>query len=303
MHYTIYVDLVWLVQCYINSILLIWIKELLKIQSTYKRLFASVLIAGTINTAIILGLIKNEQEKYSFVKVGIFLIVLLCSNYLIFFIAYGKQKKRLYNKMLGLYWCVAIVFAGFLSISPGLEILHCKEKRQSVTGWELVIKGMLFLCILPIVKNIWDKVKWNQSHCYKIEFEHQGKRVRGNGLADTGNCLRMTCNDKPVIVAEYAFVKNLFSLGQQRYLENLMKWNYEKTDEKIKVVYIPYHSIGKENGILLGVYIEQLRINIRNERKEMLNNLVALYEGEISQDGLYQVILHMDCVETKDNMR
>lgn len=304
MHYTIYVDLVWLVQCYINGILLIWIKFFLRKESTFFKIMFASIFGGTGNTFVILGYRQKIYKKFIHIF-PIFTIIYFFLLYLgMFRCAFGKQSWKGYIKFMSMYWMTAIVFAGFLSFAPSRTNSICTYGGLiQISGKELFIKGIVFLVVLPVVNQFYQKIKWKKTQCYMLEFEHRGKKIKGMGLLDTGNCLRNYQNNEPVIVAEYQFVKSLFSEDEQEYLERLMDWNCHEKNEDIKVVYIPYHSLGQSEGMLLGVYIEQLRIYLGNERKEIMHNLVGIYRGRISAGEDYQVILHIDCVEAKDNMR
>lgn len=304
MYYTIYVDLVWLVQCYINGILLIWIKFFLRKESTILKMLFAVLFGGTGNTFIILRCSEGIQRKFMWIVPVFITICLFFTNLGMFRIAFGRQCRKGYIKLMGMYWIVAIIFAGFLSFSPQLEnFFHTHREFLSVPGKELVIKGIVFLIMLPVVNWLYQKMRLNRTQCYLLEFEHRGKKIRGMGLLDTGNCLRNYQNNEPVVIAEYQFMKELFSIEEQEYLEKMLDWNCDIQNENINVVYIPYHSLGESQGLLLGVYIEQLGIYFGNERRQIMHNLVGLYTGKISVGEEYQVILHVDCVEAKDNMR
>lgn len=304
MYYTIYVDLVWLVQCYINSILLIWIKFFLRKESTILKMLLAVLLGGTGNTFIILICNGEIQRKYMWIMPVFIVVYLFLVNLGVFRISFGRQSWKEYIKLMGMYWIIAIAFAGFLSLSFQLGIkVRLNKGFLSVSGKELLIKGIVFLAMLPAVNQLYQKIKLNRTQCYLVEFVHRGRKIRGMGLLDTGNCLRNYQNNEPVIVAEFQFIKDLFSVKEQDFLEKMLNWNCDIQDENIKVVYIPYHSLGESQGLLLGVYIEQLEIYLGNERKQIMHNLVGLYSGKISANEAYQVILHTDCVETKDNMR
>lgn len=303
-HYTIYVDLVWLVQCYINGILLIWIKFFLRKESTILKILFAILIGGIGNTFVIVICSEGIQRKFMLIAPVFITIFLFFVNLGMFRIAFGKQNRKGYIKLMGMYWIVAIAFAGFLSFSPQLGSgFHTNRGFLSVSGRELLIKGIVFIIMLPIVNQLYQRIKLNRTQCYLLEFEHRGKKIRGMGLLDTGNCLRNCQNNEPVVIAEYQFMKELFSVEEQNYLEKMLNWNCDIQNENIKVVYIPYHSLGESQGLLLGVYIEQLGIYLGNERKQIMHNLVGLYPGKISVKEEYQVILHTDCVEAKDNMR
>ena len=59
--------------------------------------------------------------------------------------------------------------------------------------------------------------------------------------------------------------------------------------EKFKV--IPYHSIGKDNGILEGYEIDTIKVKGNECEKQYDKVIVAVFKGKVSKGGSYQMIL------------
>ena len=69
-------------------------------------------------------------------------------------------------------------------------------------------------------------------------------------------------------------------------------WNSLKRwmrPEKYKM--IPYHSIGKERGLLEGYEIDEIVVKGHTGRKQFEKVIVAVYKGKVSGKGSYQMIL------------
>ena len=65
---------------------------------------------------------------------------------------------------------------------------------------------------------------------------------------------------------------------------------HQTIQERYRV--IPYHSIGKEHGILQGTEVDELIIWREDEPYVQKKAVIALYEGKLSGNGSYQMILH-----------
>jgi stage II sporulation protein GA (sporulation sigma-E factor processing peptidase) len=110
---------------------------------------------------------------------------------------------------------------------------------------------------------------------YKVVLKEKGEAFETKALYDTGNLLTEPITGSPVSVIE----KN----------QVLKNW-IEHTPEKYKA--IPYKSVGNDNGILEGMMIDQLII--LHDNRQVVNDkaIIALYDGELSKDGSFQMILN-----------
>ena len=95
-------------------------------------------------------------------------------------------------------------------------------------------------------------------------------------LLDTGNSLTEPTTGKKVTVVE----KNIIS-----------SFNDVKVD---KIYIIPYKSLGKENGILYGIQVDELIIRYEKYQKTLDNAIVGIYNGKLSRDNRYNAILHSE---------
>lgn len=114
-----------------------------------------------------------------------------------------------------------------------------------------------------------------QGRIYEVTLMENGEHVELKALFDTGNLLTDPVSGKPVSVVE--------ETGAVR------QW-LTKYPQKYKV--IPYRSIGREHGILEGIVVDELIVRREGEQVVEKDAVVALYEGRLSKDGAFQMILN-----------
>lgn len=102
----------------------------------------------------------------------------------------------------------------------------------------------------------------------------QGKQIGCRGLWDSGNSLREPITGRPVVIVEEGLLLRHGIAQPERYFA------------------IPYHAIGTQNGILKGVLADELEIPGQQGEKRWQKVMLGIYEGKISRQDEYQVILH-----------
>ena len=181
-------------------------------------------------------------------------------------------------------------------IRAGLKIKKVKELIKAyillyVSGFLLggimqalhqyISKGSLFFAIAAfgyyLASKLWDIIvhmqKMNQIHC-DVELYWGERTFRLKGLIDTGNGLADPISNKPVCILDKMVAKEF--LGEMKLA---------------KVRYIPFHSIGKKEGLLLAVEIDKMCIH--SEQEIWIDRpLLGISEERVSSEGEYQMILN-----------
>lgn len=114
----------------------------------------------------------------------------------------------------------------------------------------------------------------SRNHFCKVKLPGDEGIVEVSALIDTGNGLTEPVSHKPVAILE------------EEAWEHLRRW---MRPEKFKV--IPYHSIGKDNGILEGYEIDTIKVKGNECEKQYDKVIVAVFKGKVSKGGSYQMIL------------
>jgi stage II sporulation protein GA (sporulation sigma-E factor processing peptidase) len=141
----------------------------------------------------------------------------------------------------------------------------------------------------------------NKKKLLEVKIYADGSSGALNALLDTGNSLCDPLSASPVIIAEFDRVKDFlpgdlktaFSERREqdfgRVFSQLEENNFSK-----RVRVIPYESVGKQNGILIGFRPDRVEIT-EGDKKIVINDVViGIYNFKLSKDDSYQGLLNPD---------
>lgn len=257
----IYIDSIFLMNLIMDLFLLELTAKTLKKTATFLRiLFAALLGAG--GYCLILCL----PDISYYLKVIIFMLPITAGM-----IKLGCGTKGLKELLYGTGYLFAYSFllGGFMLFLIR-RISFFKAHGNSMLMLLLLGYTGYRLCLWGIEKS----GKRKQNHFCMVELEGDENKIRVPGLFDTGNGLIEPVSGKPVAILEE---------------EVWQKMKHAKRPEKYKI--IPFHSIGKENGILEGYEVENIRIEYETGARELSSVLIAVFKGKLSVKGEYQIIL------------
>ncbi len=142
--------------------------------------------------------------------------------------------------------------------------------------------AVIFLCLfcVRIRKMLFEKIR-NEQSIYRAHIVHRGKLVEVNALMDTGNSLTDPISGEVVIVMQKTTMEKLFKEDELRQQPGYRM--------------IPYHSIGKNDGILEAFRLERLEIvgkKTRDDSNMLFLNLICAVHKHDYKSGTYEVILH-----------
>ena len=117
-------------------------------------------------------------------------------------------------------------------------------------------------------------------------------------IIDTGNFLKEPITQVPVIVIEKNVLIGCIPEHILNNIDNIILGNYiDLEDYESKIRIIPFTSLGKENGILLGLKGDKVEI-IMNENEFIINNIIiGIYNGILSKTGKFHALIGLDTIE------
>lgn len=137
---------------------------------------------------------------------------------------------------------------------------------------------------------------------FRVEMKFEQKTCTGKGFLDTGNSLRDPLTNKPVIVAEYDFLKDCLPGDVQEAMENSQDEG-TMLDELIvsswarRLRLIPFTSIGKSNGMLVGIRADEVKVDLGKNHPAYKNMVIGIYKGKLSSQNNYQMLIPAEIVE------
>ena len=121
-------------------------------------------------------------------------------------------------------------------------------------------------------------------------------------MIDTGNLLKEPITGMPVMVVEQEKMANLIPEIVQN-AEKIIEGKIEDISEKhiTKLRVIPFCSLGKQNGMLLGIKPDKITIKFEEEEKQEEKVMIGLYPKELTKNGAYHALIGLELLERSTN--
>lgn len=133
----------------------------------------------------------------------------------------------------------------------------------------------------------------------EILFEEKSKKMEA--MIDSGNLLKDPITNIPVIVVEKEALKDIIPSNILDNLEKILKGELENNEIEAKYIskfkIIPFSSIGKEYGILLGIRIDGLNVFIENDILKTKSAIIGIYDKPLCRTGEYKSLIGLDFIE------
>ena len=230
----------------------------------------------------------------------------LLSSMAIVAIAYNIRGIRLYFKALGIFYLVTLCFGG------GIFALFTFTGLGAATG-AVVKNGILYInlpwqllfiavCILYFfITRVFKMLVSRKGgvNLIDINITLNGASVPLKAIIDTGNALYDPISHTPVIVAEYGFLKPILpSEITEAFTDENKIFSYDNSESALNagLRLIPFCSVGKENGILLGFKPDLVAYTKNEQTYSTESVIVALCPTPLSKDKSFQALMHPDII-------
>ncbi len=257
MYYELYMDVFFLVNVTMDYFLLVMIRKMLKCSGSLRRIFLGAML-GAFLTCIIVAL----PVPYTSVK---FILFHGFTNSVMIKTGLGTKGGKELGKALILLYISSFLMGGVFQFF----------------GQYVRIGSAFFVMALVsyyMVSGIWNLIiylaRQSEYRCQVI-LQKDGKSCEVQALIDTGNTLRDTVTGKPVSIIDKRVVKELWG-----------------EDDITGIRYIPYHSIGKAEGVMPLITLDGMYV-CRKEKEWIERPLAAICEEEMTADR-YEMILNPD---------
>lgn len=285
MEVTVYLDILFLFNFIVCESLLFWVREMSQVKEK-KRYLILAGIMGSIGATLYVMCDQRihlqgwMQTIYTAGAIFIIMVILRIA----FWHAEKEERKRIF-----LYFFVAcFLLVGILAFG------YRKETGLSIGV--VMIKSCIFLLTIPLARVAQSHYQFQTTKLYPFVLRKNGIEQQGMGLLDTGNGLCHPRTREPVVVAPHTFLRPFFDETEYERQEKLLCFSEVSLSDAEKIVWIPYHTIGKDSGLLPGIYFESLLVDNNGTQKENQPILVAFCKEKVSVKDEYQMILHCDCV-------
>ena len=282
-----------------NYIMLFACMVLLRIKAGKIRL----IIASFIGAAYTIIMYLNIISLYSnFIMKFVLSLVIV-------YVAFKPNKLKQMVKEIVIFYLVSFVFGGCVF---GLMYFLKPQLVQIRNGYfvgtypiKVAVMGgcLAFILIQISFKLVKNKISKNDV-VYKIKIRIFENEITLNALLDTGNLLKEPITGFPVVVIEKNSLKEILPCEILNNLDKIVGGDLDEINSNEKLIkyisrfrMIPFSSVGKQNGLLLGVRSDSVDI-INNETTETVQNvIIGVYEQSFTKNGAYSAIFGLDMLE------
>lgn len=292
---TIYIDVVLIENLIMNYIILLASGLILKIKIKHIRLILASLLGAVYSIIAYMGIL----ELYSSILLKIILSIIIV------YIAFNPQSIKKMWKDLLIFYLTSFVFGGaafaLIYIIRPQDILMRNGLFLGTYPLKTVMLGgiVAFTIIITAFTVVKRKISKKDMFC-TIEIKLNGKNIKANAMIDTGNMLKEPITNTPVVVVEHTLLYQCIPKEILNNLENIIGGDFEKIPDKIKQEYIlklkliPFSSLGKQNGMLLGIKPEYLKIITEEQEKTQKNVIIGIYNKSLTKKGEYRALMGME---------
>ena len=294
---TIYLDIIFLENLFMNFIIIYACLIILKAKINIARACISSFI-GSIYA------ILSYTSKFSIYS-NIFLKIAL--SIVMVYIAFNPKNIKTMFKGIVVFYLTSFTFGGvafamLYFINPQ-KILLKQGVLIGTYPMKIIISGGIFgfILITYVFKVIKGRISKKDMNTVIKIYLNNGY-IKTNVIIDTGNFLKDPITKTPVIVIE----KNiLFKIIPEKVLNNLDKIiignDIDLGEYREKIRIIPYTSLGKKNGILLGIKADKIQIMMEENVITKNNIIVGIYDGILSRSGKYHGLIGLDIIENESD--
>ena len=259
-HYVVYIDKVWLMDFVISTYLLLLVKKTYGLQTSPARIFCSA-AAGAFTFVLLLLLPGIGWPVKLFLQA-------VCVEPILLWAAFSFRTKEMvvrtyvcmsgYGLLLGGAVCLAVTYL------PGMAAQD--------NMWKVLFSATMATGLVSLYLHF---KKRRGREFYTVKLNFYGEALTCKALADTGNSLYEPYCGRPVSILDRQAASNLLERvpPEKRYL-------------------VPFHSIGKSQGLLTAVELPEMEVEDKGQKRIFPKAVVALSAEELTKKGNYQMLLH-----------
>lgn len=299
---TIYLDVVLLENLCMNYIILFATGYIMKLKQKQWRLVLSSLLGSIYAVVSYLEILPLYSS---------FAVKMLLSVGMVY-LAYKANGIKMLAKQLVLFYLVSFVFGGcafaLLYFVKPQDIFMRNGVYVGTYPLKIALLGGIvgFMITYIAFKVVKTKLK-KKDMIYDVKITLHEKSLNLKAMLDTGNLLKEPITGMPVVVVEKEKLYSLMPANLLNHIEELIggdgqeKLNeIEEKEYLTKLRVIPFSSIGKQNGLMLGLKADKVTIQKEEEKQTRKDVIIGIFPQTLSKNHIYTALIGLDLLEETD---
>lgn len=276
-----------------NSIIIYATSIILK----FKTKMIRVVISSAIGSIYAIITYVTELSIYtSIISKGILAIVMV-------YIAFNPQNMKNMWKQLVIFYLTSFVFGGVaLYLIYFIKPQDVFIKNGIFVG-DYVLKAIFlgaiiaFIIIKISIKFIKTKINAKDMFC-KIKIKLNGKEIETKAMIDTGNLAKEPITNTPVVIVESSLLEKVLPKEILNSIDKILAGKLDGVKEEYisRLRCIPFSSLGKQNGMLLGIKADEIIVEKEEENKISKDVIIGVYERSLTKRGEYRALIGLELI-------
>lgn len=266
MYYELYVDVFLFTNFVMDFIILTLVKKIQKCTASYWRIFFGSLIGSVGMLLILIFPVSDFWLR----------VIPLHLLTLVFMVRVGLKSKGFADmaRNVLLVYVFTFVIGGVLQWV--YQYTAFGSKRKQLVSF-LAVSGIVYGVVRGFSR-LYLHIKERKQYFYPVLISFGGKKLERVGILDTGNQLMEPISKKPVSILNKEDAREL--LGE----------DIRACHQKLRAV--PFHSIGRENGILMAFLADSVSIYGENKVVTVMDTWIGISEAAVSSGKEYHMIIN-----------
>jgi len=281
-----YLDLVILVNLGMNFFIL-WMVSLITFRSTsFKKIVVGAGIGALLSVVVV------SINLYSWWRWFLLLSTPVLMVYLVFYPIKIKELPAL----LGTFFGVAFLTGGTIIALPAL--FDKTDQAFAPSGWWLFGGCLFLLALVRYLRPYFQEKQWQNTLEARVEVKRGEFTFILSALLDTGNQLKDPFTQKPVILMDHRYIKEMLPGQLCEILANGKAEPWEAMQavashpDASRLFLIPFSGVGGSREMLLGYRPDGVTFLWNKERHEIGEKVViGLHGHSFGTSGDFQALL------------
>ena len=132
----------------------------------------------------------------------------------------------------------------------------------------------------------------------KIKIKLNGKEIETKAMIDTGNLAKEPITNTPVVIVESSLLEKVLPKEILNSIDNILAGKLDGVKEEYisRLRCIPFSSLGKQNGMLLGIKADEIIVEKEEENKISKDVIIGVYERSLTKRGEYRALIGLELI-------
>ena len=282
MYYEVFLDVLFLVNLWMDFFLLRLVSRLLHVHAAIGR----SLWGACIGSAGVCMLLVCPVTRY----LNILLVHVVINTLMIRF---GCGVKKIQELILG----VVLLYVCTFFMGGFLQFFKQEMGTHNVYFWMLL--AAVAYGVMALLLMVQAKMSAKKEHTYTACIYANGKCKKVQAFMDTGNQLFDPVSKKPVSIISVFAMEELLSAEQVKQLKNFHEGIVDvEALGRLRPHFLQFECLGCTKGMAVAVSLDYLCLENYKTQKIITNPIVALYEESEGFLREYEMILHPNLIDS-----